>query len=184
MKILFVFLAIALVFLAGYGGVLSLEKSFEETPNGDVLDGSEHVECAQNLSDNDTSQNEIQDNIIIIGKMEFYTSLESGYASAKITGKPIFLYLHSKSCGWCKRFNDEVLTDDEVVSTLKKEFISVAVEVNEQRKTASEFNIWGTPTMVFLDEEGVEFDRIRGFVDAQSFNQALDRALLYYGGDE
>lgn len=185
MRISLVFLAAVVVFLAGYGGVLSLEKSFDEASTDieaaaiiqdGVLNGSEHVECTQNESEGEPAgmiQKEAQGDSITIGKVEFHTAIESGNALSKATGKPIFLYLHSKSCGWCKKFNDEVLTDNEVSATLKKNFISVIVEINEQKKVAASFNVRGTPTMVFLDEGGNEIDRIRGFVDAETFTQRL-----------
>ncbi len=188
MKILVVFGVVTVVlFLAGYGGVVSLEKSFggasieigdATIPQVSALNESEHVECQLNESDSDALadvQKEAQSESITIGEVVFQTSLKSGIIMAKATGRPIFVYLHSRSCGWCRKFNDEVLIDSEVSSTLRTNFISVVVEVNEQKNVALDFNIWGTPTMVFLDETGNEIDRIRGFVDAETFTHTLEK---------
>jgi thioredoxin-related protein len=50
----------------------------------------------------------------------------------------------------------------------------VAIEVNEHKDMAGKFKVYGTPTMVFLDPSGDEIERIRGFMDAESFASALD----------
>jgi len=179
-------LAMLVVFLAGYGGVLSIGKTFDapltlaevsRTTPVSTVNESEHAECLQNDSESDgiaASLEKSPDGAVTLGKVVFSTSLESGMAQAKKSGKPVFLYLHSRSCSWCKKFEEEVLTNNSVSLKLRESFISVAVEVDEQKEVANEFKVWGTPTMVFLDGEGREIKRIRGFVDSETFANALD----------
>jgi thiol:disulfide interchange protein DsbD len=183
MKILMVIgLAVSVMLLADYGGVLSIEKAYDQPTyqlNGSLLadftpvaDG-EHVECTLNESEAALPVYD-EGGKIRLGGLDFTTSLESGLEEARSMDRPVFIYLHSWSCGWCKKFEEEVLTDPEVISIVKSSFVHVAVEVNEQRELTGRFNVYGTPTMVFLNRDGVEIGRIRGFVDAETFASKLD----------
>ncbi len=186
MRIFFLIgLAVLAVFLAGYGGVLSIEKNVDASLDGaeganqgavSKVNESEHAECLQKDSeseDHSAFREKGSDGTVTLGRVVFYTSLESGAERAKRSGKPVFLYLHSWSCGWCKKFEDEVLTEPGVVSMLESSFVPVAVEVDEQREIAQRFMVYGTPTMVFLDSDGEELTRNRGFVDAEGFRRIL-----------
>ncbi len=188
MKILIVIgLAAIILLVAGYGGVKSIDNAFEESTfqdeaskitNSTSVDESEHVECTLNESEDNLLGDvlPVYEAVekISLGGISFYTSLDSGLIAAKLTKKPVFLYFNSKSCGWCKKFEAEVLTDSGVISTVESSFVPVAIEVNEQYHMAGKFNVYGTPTMVFLDPSGDEIERIRGFMDAESFAASLD----------
>jgi len=180
-------LVAVIILVAGYGSMKSFDKSIDESSfqaealkTADALSAneSEHVECdlkdskdkpignAPNVFDGDGK--------IRLGGIGFFTSLESGLEKAKSTERTVFLYLHSKSCGWCKKFEEEVLTDSVVISVVEDSFIPVAIEINEQKDLAEKFKVYGTPTMVFLEPGGDEIYRIRGFMDAKSFAATLD----------
>ncbi len=188
MKILLVIgLVAAIILAAGYGGVKSIDAAFNDSgfqPETSKITGalsvneSEHVACALNESEEDLLEDAPpvyeEDGKKRLGGISFFTSLESGLEEARLTDMRVFIYLHSKSCGWCKKFEAEVLTDPVVISTVEASFVPVVIEVNEQKDLAGKFKVYGTPTMVFLDSGGDEIYRIRGFVDAESFAAALD----------
>jgi thiol:disulfide interchange protein DsbD len=188
MKILLVIaLAVAILLVAGYSGVKSIDNAFDEPTFQDeaskitdaaTVNESEHVECTLNESEDDLLGDvlPVYEAVekISLGGISFYTALDSGLVAAKLTKKPVFLYFNSKSCGWCKKFEAEVLTDPDVISTIESSFVSVVIEVNEQYHMAGKFKVYGTPTMVFLDPSGDEIERIRGFMDAESFAASLD----------
>ncbi len=173
--------------LAGYGGVQSIEKAFDgvssqakatEITSVSDVEG-EHIDCFLNETGEGASESDALQVVgeygkIRLGGVGFLGSLESGLEEAKSTGRPVFLYLHSRSCGWCKRFEEEVLSDPYVISTVETSFVPVAIEVNEQKDMAARFRVYGTPTMVFLGPDGAEIGRIRGFEDTQVFAAALD----------
>jgi thioredoxin-related protein len=191
MKILiFIGLAAVIILVAGYGGVRSIDNAFDESSfqaeaskitDASSVNESEHLECTLNDSEDDLLGDvlPVYEAVekIHLGGISFYTSLDSGLVAAKLTKKPVFLYFNSKSCGWCKKFEEEVLTDPDVISTVESSFVSVVIEVNEQYHMAGKFKVYGTPTMVFLDAVGSEIGRIRGFVDAKSLIVELEAAL-------
>jgi thiol:disulfide interchange protein DsbD len=113
------------------------------------------------------------DEQVVLGGVEFMTSLETAQAIAQETGKPIFLYAHASWCSWCRKFEEDVLRDEVVIQTLRNNFISVAFDVDNQISLTRNFKIFGTPTMIFLDEKGREIRRIRGYSDLKTFKVAL-----------
>jgi thiol:disulfide interchange protein DsbD len=186
MKILILIgLATAIILVAGYGGVKSIDKAFDESSfqadasitDASTVNESEHVECTLNESEEflveDVPSVNEDSGKKRLGGISFINSLESGLEEGSSTKMPIFLYLHSKSCGWCKKFEDEVLTDPGVISIVEASFVPVVIEVNEQKVMAGKFKVFGTPTMVFLDGDK-EIGRVRGYVDAETFSATLN----------
>ncbi len=110
---------------------------------------------------------------ITLGGQSFLTSLEEGKNLSKESGKTIFLYFHASWCSWCRRFENDVLTNPDVLETLSHDFIAVAVDVDRNTGTAGRFKIIGTPSMIFLDAEGQEIYRVRGYQSLDDFKETL-----------
>jgi FKBP-type peptidyl-prolyl cis-trans isomerase 2 len=109
----------------------------------------------------------------VLGGVVFMTSFEKAKEIAQETGKPIFLYAHASWCSWCRKFEEDVLRDEVVIQTLQSDFVSVAFEVDSQVSLTKDYRIFGTPTMIFLDENGLEVRRIRGYSDLKTFKGVL-----------
>jgi thioredoxin-related protein len=179
-------LAVLIVLLAGYGGVVSIDKAMGDSPlytqkksvNDQMLhsggaDDSETLECSQKDVENVDPLISKGAEKVRFGGVDFISSLESGLIEADSKSMPAFVYFHSRSCGWCKKFEEEVLTDKEVISAIKSSFIPISIDVNEQGKISRSFDVWGTPTMVFLDGD-MEIRRVRGYMDAETFSATLN----------
>jgi len=108
------------------------------------------------------------------GEVEFY-SFEKGAAEAERYNKALLVYFRSDSCYWCKKFEEEVLTDKTVAGEIRKSFIPVAVDVYAERKFAAKYNVLGTPTIVFTDSSGNELKKIIGFRNDKEFLEELGK---------
>ncbi len=200
-KLIFIVLAVLIILLVGYAGVASLDRRFDETKiesegifgrevqretgaillsNSPVQNDTEVVECPQT----DIKEGEVAetaqlpldgDDEIRLGGVNFITSLGSGLEEVKLKGMLVFVYFRSESCGWCKKFEAEVLTDQRVVSVLEDSYVSVSIEVNRQKEITSDYKVRGTPTLIFLDDELKEIERIPGYVDAETFVSILNK---------
>ncbi|MEK6977324.1 MAG: thioredoxin fold domain-containing protein, partial [Candidatus Hydrothermarchaeota archaeon] len=107
------------------------------------------------------------------GKVEFY-SFEKGVEEAKKHNKTMFIYFRSDYCSWCRKFAEEVLTNASVVDRLKESFIPVAVDVDNEKDLLHQFDVFGTPTIVFVDSNGKELKKLVGFINAGDFLGVLD----------
>lgn len=200
-KLIFIVLAVLIILLVGYAGVASLDRRFDETKiesegifgrevqretgaillsNSPVQNDTEVVECPQT----DIKEGEVAetaqlpldgDDEIRLGGVNFITSLGSGLEEVKLNSRLVFVYFRSESCGWCKKFEAEVLTDQRVVSVLEDSYVSVSIEVNRQKDVTTDYKVRGTPTLIFLDDELKEIERIPGYVDADTFVSLLNK---------
>lgn len=110
---------------------------------------------------------------LLLGGVEFSTSLEEGLEQAALEGKPVFLYFHAKWCSWCRKFEKDVLNDPSISKDVAKRFVPVALDVDENPDQTGEFMVLGTPTMVFLSPEGKELERIRGYRGISDFKEII-----------
>ena len=70
-------------------------------------------------------------------------------------------------------FKEDVLSNSEVISELNEDYITVIIDVNQQPQLASKYKVYGTPTIVFIDANENQIDRIEGYVDADEFLDIL-----------
>lgn len=83
------------------------------------------------------------------------------------------LVFGQKGCYYCNLFKEDVLSDSEVISKLNEGYITVIIDVNQQPQLASKYNVYGTPTIVFIDANENQIDRIEGYVDVNEFLDIL-----------
>ena len=150
---------IPLLFLA----VIAAAQSFgwiesEQSPSGDIIEST-------TLPDGD---------MLKLGKLNFYTSLDRGLEKANESNKMVFVYFRSESCGWCKKFESESFNDISIIKILNENFVLVTIDTVKQQEIATSLRVRGTPTEVFIKPDGLEIKdaRIPGYVDADTF---LDR---------
>jgi thioredoxin-related protein len=106
----------------------------------------------------------------------FYTSYEEALSYASKTSKPVLLYFRIDSCGWCRKFESEVLPKQRVKDTLNRDFVAVAIDIDksENRELVFSYEVRGTPTFVFLTHDGKKLGSIVGFMDENTFLQVLE----------
>ncbi|MBP2031158.1 thiol:disulfide interchange protein [Methanohalophilus levihalophilus] len=120
-----------------------------------------------NLPDGDT---------VKLGDLDFHTSLDAALIEAGNSGKPVYVYVDSDYCSWCKKFEAEAFHDERVVQMLNSNFERLSVNTARNPSVASSLNVRGTPTGIFLRPDGSEIEdmRIVGYVSADEFLIQLD----------
>lgn len=103
--------------------------------------------------------------------------------------KKIIVDVYTTWCGWCKKMDSEVYSDEAVVATLNAYFIPVKLNAEAskpltyegQKMTETEFakamGISGYPTTVFFEPNGKPITIVPGFIHAEEFV----RILMYIG---
>jgi TolA-binding protein len=103
------------------------------------------------------------------------TSVEAAQKKAKASHQLIFVDLWAEWCGWCHRFEQEVVpsqafqnaTDDMVLLRLNTE------DGKEGTKVAREYGIRTLPTFIVLNEDLLMAGQIRGYAPAKDFAKML-----------
>ena len=108
-------------------------------------------------------------------ELNWLTDLPKAQAKAKAENKQVLLdFTGSDWCGWCIKFNKEVLTTPEFAEYAAKHLVLVEVdfprkkEQSEDLKKAnkalgSKYKVDGYPTFVVLNKEGKEVGRQEGY---------------------
>lgn len=124
-----------------------------------------------------STSSKIADVTMQLGNLEFYTSLEQAAQLASDNDKILFVYLRSETCGWCKKFEAESFTDDNITSLLNENFILLTIDVYNQKDIATEMGVRGTPTSVFYSASGKEILRIPGYEDKAEFLKDIQKLI-------
>lgn len=123
---------------------------------------------------NNSTKNDPETGKIMLQGLTFNTEVEPALLSAKEQGKPVFVYARSEVCGWCKKFEAETFTNEMVIKTLNENFILVSIDVSKQKTETVNFRVRGTPTEIFLDQNGTEIKRLPGYTETQRFLDTIN----------
>ena len=110
-------------------------------------------------------------------------SVDAAQKKAKAAHRLIFVDLFADWCGWCHRFEEEVIpsqafqnaTDDMVLLRLNTE------DGRDGTKLARDYGIRSLPTFVVLNEDLLMAGQIRGYAPASEFAKMLKDTIGHYG---
>lgn len=90
---------------------------------------------------------------------------------AKQQNKVIMIDFVTDWCKWCIETDRKVYTDPEVAGFANTNQINwkLDAEKGEGPDLAKKYGVKGFPTIIFTDAEGIEIDRIYGYVPAEMF---------------
>ena len=104
-------------------------------------------------------------------------------------GKRLMVYFWQDGCNACRRMKETTFADPATVATTRAKFVPVAINIFGERELewtdgrrmrekelARSLGIRGTPTMLFLDEKGVEVARRIGYHPPNRFMALLAQA--------
>ena len=109
----------------------------------------------------------------INGPIKWY-SYDEGMALGKRQGKKIFLYFWAEWCAFCEKMERETLNKSLVSSYLNKNFISIKVNSDKKKETASLYYVRGFPTSWFLTGDGQKISNLPGYVPPDMFLRILN----------
>lgn len=120
-----------------------------------------------------------------------FLDLREDVADAAKLGKRVLLYFYQDGCPYCKKLLQDNFGQRPIADKTRKYFDVIAInmwgdrevtDLNGASVTEKEFarrmKIMFTPTLVALDEKGVQALRINGYYAPHQFNAALDYAGL------
>jgi thioredoxin-related protein len=111
---------------------------------------------------------------VCAAEAEWLTDLPKALAKAKAENKKVLLdFTGSDWCGWCIKFNKEVLSKPEFIEYAAKNLVLVEVDSPKKQLPAnlkkaneslkSKYNVNGFPTFVVLNSQGKEVGRQEGY---------------------
>ena len=112
-------------------------------------------------------------------------------ATARETGLPVIIVVTGDGCGHCERMRSEFLADPRISSPLVEQAISAELRRDSTGKIVdfdgerirsrvflSRYDIFATPTLLFLDSTGVPLaPPLVGFNDAETYRELVSERL-------
>ena len=125
-----------------------------------------------------------------------FLDIREDIAEAQSAGKRVLLYFYQDGCPYCKKLLDTNLALADTVQRMRVHYNVIAINMWGDREvtdldgnltTEKEFaralRVMFTPTLLFLDEQGVVVLRMNGYYPPHLFNTALDYGARYSGSD-
>lgn len=139
--------------------------------------------------------------------LQGYFDYEEGMACADKLNKPVLLDFKGHACSNCKKMENDVWSDPEVLKRLREEFVIIALYVDDRTKLPEEewvtssydgkvkktigkvnadfqiskYNINSQPFYVLVDNDGDALNEPMGFdLDVDTFIEFLDEGLENY----
>jgi len=108
------------------------------------------------------------DNAIAASKdgVHFFTgTLEAATALSKKENKPIFLLAHASYCSSCKKMISNIFPLKEVGDLFNKNFINIQVNIESEEgiKIVKDYEVAGTPNLLFLTPDGKIINKSSGY---------------------
>lgn len=107
-------------------------------------------------------------------------SFDDALAKAKADdSKLVMVEFSTDWCSWCKRLDAQTWPDPNVTAVANEHLIPIEIdaEKGDGIELAKKYRIGGYPTMVFLNAEGEEVDRIPGYLPADDMVGELTRIV-------
>lgn len=160
MNKLIIVLSLMTVMMTSCGG----NKSKSEDTAG-LAETTDMVEAVLH----DSSKVKAGDKATETGEVVIYTDLVSN-------GLPTIVDFTATWCPPCRMMKPIF---HKLAGEYGKKFNFVAIDIDERPDLAQKYGIQAVPTFVFLNEEGVEGNRINGAVSEEEFRQELDNPVWY-----
>jgi len=96
-----------------------------------------------------------------------WRSYEAGKPLAQSENKKIFINFRADWCTYCRNMEKNTFTDTDIVAYLNTNFISIKVDVDQERSVARKYNIQPLPDTWFLTETGDVIGNRPGYLSPQ-----------------
>lgn len=108
----------------------------------------------------------------------FAGDVDAAFASAKASGKPIFLYWGAEWCPPCAQIKSTIFNRREFQERSRL-FVPVYLDGDtpSAQRHGERFGVVGYPTMILFRPDGAEITRLPGTVDIARYSTILDVAL-------
>ena len=97
---------------------------------------------------------------------------ETAFTRAEKDGKAVVAYLYTDWCGYCRQMDNTTFKDPDLIQQLSGQFTWLRLNPEKEeagRSLQQRFGVSGFPTVLILNSNGRELDRIQGYVPASRF---------------
>ena len=109
----------------------------------------------------------------IVDGLNSTSNITQALDECKLQNKTLCIYFEQDSCYYCDLFKSDVLSNRDVQKELNDRFVFTNIDINKYPQLAGQLRVVGTPTVVFLDSNSTEIQRVDGYVPGDEFMKTL-----------
>lgn len=104
-------------------------------------------------------------------------TFEAALAEAKRSEKVVMIDFFTTWCGPCKKLDRTTWKDPKVVEWLAAKCVALKIDAEKEAPLAKRFGVMGYPTILFVNSDGTELDRLVGYRDGAKFLEEAASSL-------
>lgn len=112
----------------------------------------------------------------IAWEKDYDTALER----SKSEKKPIIADMYTDWCSWCKKLDRDTFANPALIQKMAEQYVWLKLNTETEEdgiRLQKAFHIVSYPTILILDADGQEIDRIDGYLPADKFQQAIEHYI-------
>ena len=110
------------------------------------------------------------------GKRGWYYDIATAFAEAKASGRLLFVDVYTEWCSWCKKLDAETFATSEF-QQLGERFVLLKVDADKELAFKVKYQVYAYPTMLFLDGDGNQVHRLKGFMTIDKLLPEMQKVL-------
>ncbi len=110
----------------------------------------------------------------------FAADYSSALAAGQEKDQKVLIEFYTDWCKWCKRL-DSITFQDSAVIALSQNVVFAKINAEVDSATAKLYSVSGYPTILLLNSDGTEIDRIGGYLDPIPFVNEVNDYLKGVG---
>ncbi len=108
-----------------------------------------------------------------IDGLNITTDIDYAFNIPQSQNKTLIIVFDQDSCVYCDMFKEDVLSNEDVQKELNENFVVLLTDINKNPDIADEYQVFGTPTIHFVDSNAKSIGKIEGYVDSAEFLQTI-----------
>lgn len=118
--------------------------------------------------------------------INWQSSYQEALAVSKTENKPIMVIFTADWCVFCKKLENQTLTDPKVIRLINNNFVAVKIDKDKNPQIAKDFQVQGIPDIYFLapyDSGKTNIDVIArqlGFIKPENFIPGLESMISQF----
>lgn len=110
-------------------------------------------------------------------KVNWLESYRTAREKGTDSSRPVFLFVTSEECSYCRKMERESLKDQEIVKKLSSNFIPARLKLDPESQLARELKVTMFPTTVIIAPDGKIVDYVRGYMSEGKLTACISKAL-------
>src|SRR6266478_9719023 len=107
--------------------------------------------------------------------LKWRSDYNSARKEANEKNLPILIDFGTSSCFWCRKLDESTFRDPRVVALMNERFVPLKIDAEREVHLTNHLRIESYPTIVLATSEGKILSYVKGFQDAETFHDILQR---------